>query len=51
MRWKVLDSEEDGMFDIDIGDMILRMVTDDYQMACDICSEHNRQDPSVEYEP
>lgn len=46
MKWKVLNSDEAGMWDIDTGKCILRMVTDDYQMVGDICTEHNESAPS-----
>ncbi len=47
MRWTIRDSEEPEMFEIDIGegeDAVLRMVIDDYQVACDLCEVHNRQE-------
>lgn len=41
-EWGVLSSDEAGMWDIDTGDgQVLRMVTDDYQMTCDLCGIHN----------
>lgn len=49
-RWSVKDVSNIGegpMYDIDIGKHVLRMVTEDYQMACDICDAHNDTlDPS-----
>lgn len=39
-EWTVQDGG-DATWSINTGPFTLEMVTDDYQMACDICSTHN----------
>ena len=40
LGWAVEDGP-DGLHNINTGKHVLQMVTDDYQMACDLCMVHN----------
>lgn len=40
-EWNATEPDDDGMYGLDTGKHVLQMVSEDYQVVCDIRDAHN----------